>query len=340
MKRTAKLGLVVVVASFVAGVAIAATSPSVVTNSATRVTDTTAVLNGTVNPNGAETSYTFAWGLTTAYGYGSTPHSAGKGTKPVAVHVTIGGLIPGTIYHFHLIALNGSGTSFGTDRTFRTTGHPPAGVFTGPATALGPNFATVTGTVVPNGQATQWFFQYGTTPLLGLSTGGGTVPGTAPAVVAWTIAGLSPGTLFYYRLVGLHGSSVVSNGAEQTFITYPSPRPVPQVRAATTPGRDRHKPFVFTTSATVVGPSSLPQSVACDQGANATITYLFHRQKVGFTAVPLQPNCTFSAQMVFTHRFGTRKQRGRREALRVLIHFRGNGYLAPSDARAESVTIG
>src|SRR5262245_21474765 len=41
---------------------------------------------------------------------------------------------------------------------------------TGPATAIGATTATVTGSVVPGGQATTWYVQYGTSTAYGLQT--------------------------------------------------------------------------------------------------------------------------------------------------------------------------
>jgi hypothetical protein len=52
-------------------------------------------------------------------------------------------------------------------------------------------------------------------------------------------------------------------------------------------------------------------------------------------------NCTFSATTTFVRPPGTRKRRHPRpETLKIEIHFRGNGYLGPSNARTERVTIG
>ncbi|MBV8220530.1 MAG: hypothetical protein JO325_18855, partial [Solirubrobacterales bacterium] len=60
-----------------AALAIAAASPSVTTGSDSHVTDTSAELLGTINPNGNSTAYYFEWGLTAAYGVASVEHSAG-----------------------------------------------------------------------------------------------------------------------------------------------------------------------------------------------------------------------------------------------------------------------
>ena len=75
------LAAAVVAAGTVAGVAAAASSPSVVTGATSAVHSTNAVLHGTVNPNGRSTTYFFQWGLTNAYGAVSASHSAGAGTK-------------------------------------------------------------------------------------------------------------------------------------------------------------------------------------------------------------------------------------------------------------------
>jgi len=123
-----------------AAAAVAASSPAVTTGTPSRVTDTSAVLHGTINPNGSATAYYFEWGLTTAYGVASHEHSAGHGTSPVSVSATAADLIPGTVYHYRLVAANGSGSATGADHTFKTAGNPPPGVSTGPAAQpLGPD---------------------------------------------------------------------------------------------------------------------------------------------------------------------------------------------------------
>ena len=98
----------------VAAIAVAASSPAVTTGARSHVSDTSAVLNGTINPNGSATAYYFEWGLTTAYGVTSKEHSAGRGTKLVSVSTTASDLIPGTVYHYRLVAANGSGSASGS----------------------------------------------------------------------------------------------------------------------------------------------------------------------------------------------------------------------------------
>jgi hypothetical protein len=79
-------------------------------------------LNGTINPNGSETTYYFKYGTTAAYGSTSppAPKAIGQGTAGVGVGVHLAGLAPNTTYHYALVATNGVGTTESTDRTFRT----------------------------------------------------------------------------------------------------------------------------------------------------------------------------------------------------------------------------
>jgi hypothetical protein len=325
--------VVLAVAAFAAGVALAASSPTVTTGAATNRTNTSVVLNGTVNPNGNSTGYVFEYGLTTGYGLATPSHTAGHGTKPVAVKSTVSGLLPGTTYHYKILALNRSGSGAGTDRTFTTTGHPPAAAVTGPPSQVGKTTATPTGTINPEGQTTTWVVQYGLTSAYGLETFPQTLAAVTTAVtVSLQLQGLAAGTLFHYEIVAIHGSSVVSRGGDQTFLTEPNPRPHPRVTTRTTPTRARHRPFAFTTSGTVRGPAFIPSALACD--GSASIKYFDGRRRVASTVAPIEPNCKFSAGVSFRHLIHNQST-----ALTVAIHYGGNGYLAPVD-RTDHVTLG
>ncbi|MBI4926457.1 MAG: choice-of-anchor D domain-containing protein [Anaerolineae bacterium] len=94
---------------------------SAVTNAATLVTKTSATLNGTVNPNGLNTSVSFQYGLDTSYGTTVTAsESPLSGSGSVAVHVDLSGLSPDTTYHFRVVGVNAGGTTNGGDLTFTT----------------------------------------------------------------------------------------------------------------------------------------------------------------------------------------------------------------------------
>ncbi len=100
--------------------------PEATSTPATGVTDTTATLNGIVNPMGRKTTYRFEYGLTTAYGNSTSPASAGAGSSPVAVSGGVAGLVPSTVYHFRISATNSGGTEEGADQVFTTTASAPS----------------------------------------------------------------------------------------------------------------------------------------------------------------------------------------------------------------------
>jgi phosphodiesterase/alkaline phosphatase D-like protein len=338
MKRTLAVLLATSVAVSVlavAAVAVAASSPTVATGSHSNATDNSAVLHGTINPNGSATTYYFQWGLTTAYGVNSVAHSVGRRAGSVSVTTTARGLIPGTTYHYRLVATNGAGTSVGADRTFSTTGNPPPGVSTGPAAQVGKNSATLTALISPNKQATTYYFQYGTSTAYQSQTTPSTIPASTSAVpVFQTVQGLEARTIFHFRIVALHSNAPAQPGADVTFMTLPRHRPVPTIRARTTPARLAHKPFVFTTSGSVKGPKWIPSAYDCH--GDVTVRFLLGRRQVGFSLLPLQPNCHFSGQAAFTRVPG----RARPANLAVLVRFAGNGYLTPRKAPGETVTLG
>ena len=110
-------------------------APTVTTGSASAVTSTSATVNGTVNPNGRPTTYHFDYGTTTAYGSLAPSPDAGVGSDQIAhaVSASLTGLLPGTMYHYRLVARNLRGTTAGADATFTTApASPPAGTYTNP----------------------------------------------------------------------------------------------------------------------------------------------------------------------------------------------------------------
>jgi hypothetical protein len=117
------IAIAVLIISCMGPTAVAqASGPAADTDDATLVTDTTARLNGEVDPNGDTTTAWFEYGTTTSYGSssGSLPFSM----RAPVFHV-LRNLTPGTVYHFRLRAVNVRGSAAGTDHTFTTTGTAP-----------------------------------------------------------------------------------------------------------------------------------------------------------------------------------------------------------------------
>lgn len=125
-----------------------AAPPSATTGSATEVSETQVSLHGTLNPNGSDTHYRFQYGKTTSYGSSTAEVDAGSGTVSVAAESAIGSLLPNTVYHYRIVASNGSGTVYGEDRTFELT---PAPTVTDVKPGSGPTTGGTTVTIVGTG---------------------------------------------------------------------------------------------------------------------------------------------------------------------------------------------
>jgi len=140
---------------------------TVITNSATNVTPTTAQLNGSVNPNYAPATVSFDWGLTTAYGnnIAATPGTV-SGSTSTPVLANIAGLSWATTYHFRCVGVNAGGTAYGADMVFNTACPtiPAPGSISGPV-AVCQNQSGVTYSVstVTNASNYNWTVPTGAT---------------------------------------------------------------------------------------------------------------------------------------------------------------------------------
>jgi hypothetical protein len=101
--------------------------PTVSTGVATSITQTTATLNGTANPNGSVTSALFQWGPTTTYGSSTPGQALGSGSSPVSVGGgAITGLLCNTTYNFRVTASSSAGTTNGANASLTTSACSPA----------------------------------------------------------------------------------------------------------------------------------------------------------------------------------------------------------------------
>jgi hypothetical protein len=337
MNRRVKLALAVLgLLALTATAAIAASTPSAATGPATSISNSGAVLHGTVNPGGAKTFYVFQWGPTTAYGSTSKARSAGAGTKPFAVQQSVHGLNPGTTYHYRVGVLSRLGGAEGPDRTFRTKGNPPAVPTTGGVSAISSNSATVQGLINPNNVQTNWYVQYGPTTAYSARTNAQTLPaGATPVAVTATLPGLQSGAVFHYRFVAVN-RGITQYGNDAQFMTYPSPARVPRISVKTRPRHDGKRPYTFTTSGTVHHPSFIASTYACT--GSVRVRYFMGGRRVGQKTTPVAPDCTFTAQASFKRL--PKHAKSRPVHLKVAATYLGNGYLAEHSVKAGKISEG
>ncbi len=182
-----------------------------------------ATSSGTASPED-ETSYS----ANTAFGSGDQIGSTGwycvyngSGTG-----VTVTGLTTGTTYQVHVCEYNeGAGselynTSSATDNPDNETTLQLATVTTNAAGSITSTGATLNGTINANSYSTAVTFDYGEDTGYGTSVAATPSPvtGSTNTSVSKAITGLSPGTEYHFRVVGVN-SAGTSNGLDATFST-------------------------------------------------------------------------------------------------------------------------
>jgi hypothetical protein len=290
--RRLKLGLLVILTVIIilgygglCGTAITTNSGSsggtflIITNSASDITQTSAVLNGTVNPNGVITKVSFQWRRNdNLFGsWNNTPvHSIGSGTAEVTVSYTVTVLTPNTQYNFRLVASRGSTTSFGSNQPFTTEPAPPA-CTTDAASNTTPDSARLNGTVNPNALTTTAYFNYGLTTSYTFSTTPQPIGSGNKGVAVWAdISGLSPETQYNFRVVGIN-SIGTAYGNNKTFTTGAPPGSAP---TCTTDATSNITPNSARLNGTVI-PNRLATNVYFNYGLTTSYTFTTTPQAIG-----------------------------------------------------------
>jgi hypothetical protein len=236
-------------------------SPTVDTSSASNVTSFSAVLNGSVNPQGsADTVRWFDWGTTAAFG-NSTP-KANQGTSAGSFSYSISNLSPNTTYYYRAVAQNSYGLVNGTTFSFQTSG--PNYLSTPPTTTAGSTTpfvitqaprvvadtaAVVAGTAFPGGTvATRGWFEWGTNASLGNQTTPQDIGSAAAIDFSENIPNLSVNTVYYYRAV-IENSKGRANGIILSFVTHP-------VSANGSGGATKKQPVISKPTTTEPTPTS------------------------------------------------------------------------------------
>lgn len=228
--------------------AVSVTDPGTTSNGITNPapTDSTATLQGTVNPDGYGTTYQWKWGTTTSYGSSTTAVSVGAGTSDIDESHDLTGLAADTEYYYELTATNTDGTSNATGN-FTTPSSASGGctqqATTEAATLVGSESAQLNGVVNPEGNAATYHFAYG--PAGDVSNHTATESagsGSSNEDVSATITGLATSTAYYFVLVVSEASCGGNvDGATLSFTTA-------STQGSGTPG----PPYTTTDSASTI----------------------------------------------------------------------------------------
>jgi hypothetical protein len=233
-------------------------TPTDATTSASGETQTEATLNGSIDPEGNAVEYHFEYEGPGVTGKQSTPTAtlgvADSTSHPVSAPVS--GLEPGMTYDFLVVATYGVGktsVSGATQKMFTT--HPVIAPTATTLTAekLKETEATLKGTINPGGEATEYFFEYGTDTGYGQKTEKATLQASGGNQgVSATLKGLTPGTEYHFRLVAKNGQSP-AEGLDRSFKTMSPPTKEPTPTPTPTPTPAGGSPTTTTSSSPPAG---------------------------------------------------------------------------------------
>ncbi len=163
---------------------VQAEAPTVVTGVVTNPAATGAMLHGSVNANGSDTTVTFNYGTSASYGSTAAVSAPVTGAAATPVVATLTKLTPGTTYHYQIKGVNAGGPSTGADAMFTTPS----------------NVATLSGLVLSSGSLSPAFT-------------GATLNYTASVDNATATVTLTPTVTNGHATVYVNGVQVVSGQA-------------------------------------------------------------------------------------------------------------------------------
>ncbi len=177
--------------------------------SATAESGGAANFEATIDPEGNSTTYHVEYVDEKHFqesGYASAtstaPQSIGSGfsEEHVEVHLPAKTLVPGTTYHWRVVAVDSlHRTSTGVDQTLEET---PAALIEGPwASNVAGTSATLSAKIDPLGANTSYRLEYGTGASYEHVFSGSVGEGTGYVTVSYHVQELAGGTVYHYRLV-------------------------------------------------------------------------------------------------------------------------------------------
>lgn len=283
--------------------------PLATTLPATDVTIWGATFNGQVVPFGAGSSFAwFEWGLTTNYSEATDLIDLPPSALPQSLNLPMI-LPPGHTYHYRIAAMNDDGVSYGEDQFFAVLAAPWP--MTLPANPVVPEGGTLRGQVRPNGNDTVAWFEWGTNTSYGQRSDpiplGPVTFGNETNWVAIShgLSALTPGLVWYFRVVASNSVSVQQADGAYFFVTGP---PSVTTTAASAIGQYSaslngivnpngassavawfewgyaSNVYAFTTPVMELSPASFPQDVGYSLGGLSEAT-TYHYRLVAFTSL-------------------------------------------------------
>lgn len=211
--------------------------PTVLTGEASGVGVNSATIAGSVNPGSSgvnsDTTYYFQYSTDTSYStqIPSVAADAGQGTSAVPETAQLTGLEPDATYHYRIVASNDNTNSaggmpqvvFGEGKTFTTPATPPV---LGPpeAGAITQTGVTITTTIDARGLPAHYELRLADTQGSLEPQAAGNTTGSVAEPLAVNIASLTPGTVYYYKLIAQNPDGTVET-PEASFTTVPAPAP-------------------------------------------------------------------------------------------------------------------
>lgn len=189
----------------------------------------------------------------------------------------------------------------------QTTNPTPPGVSTSAATNVTRTTATIPASVDPNGAATTYHVEYGTTDAYGLRTATASAgAGTEPVSVSVALAGLTANTTYHFRLVATNAAGTSRSG-NRTLRTDAPPRPAVTIGPAGT-----LQPNTVTVAGTV-NPRGGATTYRFEWGRGTRLNLRTARLSAGAGSAPVAvsatlgvaPATTYSYRLVATNSAGT-----------------------------------
>jgi hypothetical protein len=271
-------------------------TPVVSTRNAAFILQTSAVLNGDVNPSSSQTSYWYEYGETSSLGSVTSPQLIGGGNIVYSAPKALTGLKANTTYYFSIVAENENGKVMGNISSFTTTNTNTAPVTyispfieTKNATAITPRSAILNGSINTKGPAASYWFEYGKDFRLGSVTPVTAADASATTItVASAVANLEPNTTYYFRLDGQNVYGTVT-GNISVFTTQPT---------TPTTGTPAKIPTSSTTPATSITSTTARLNGSVNPNGTTTTYYFKYGKSTPFGLFDLDqrtPNSTAGA---------------------------------------------